>query len=279
MLEYLDTFGTRYDAVIFFSYLYATTYFGLPLVEDRSILAPLAHEEWPMAFSLWDRFFARPRSFVYASHEERAFVKRRFAALSLDGPIAGVGIDAPADADADRFRRETGIRDPFALYVGRVDPAKGCDELLADFKRFRNTSATIPTLVLIGEPHMAIEADANVVVLGPLPERAKWDALAAAEIFVMPSSNESLSIAVLEAWSQGLPALVNGRCETLVGQCRRSAAGLWYSNADEFSVIMDMLDPETRKRLGANGRRFVQAEYGWERVTQIYLNLLREVQP
>ena len=60
LLDYLDAFGTRYAAVVFFSYLYATTYFGLPIVEDRAILAPLAHDEWPLTFSLWDRFFARP---------------------------------------------------------------------------------------------------------------------------------------------------------------------------------------------------------------------------
>lgn len=277
LLDYLETFGTRYDAVIFFSYLYATTYFGLPIVEDRAILVPLAHDEWPIAFSLWDRFFARPRAFIYASEEERAFVAQRFGSLPVEGPVAGIGITAPADADPDRFRARTGIYDEFALYLGRIDPAKGCDELLTDFARFRASCDTLPSLVLVGEVHMHVDSGPNVVVVGPVDERTKWDALAACGVFVMPSPHESLSIAVLEAWAQGRAILVNGRSETLVGQCRRAGGGLWYSNADEFAVGLELLDPPTRNRLGENGRRYVQQEYGWPRVDQVYRAVLERV--
>jgi glycosyltransferase involved in cell wall biosynthesis len=273
-LEYLENFGTRYDAVVFFSYLYATTYFGLPIVEDRAILAPLAHDEWPITFSLWDRFFARPRAFVYASVEERDFVRGRFAALVVEGPVAGIGIAPPRDADADRFRSRIGLRDPFVLYVGRIDPAKGCDELLNDFARFRASSDTPTRLVLVGEQHMPVAADRNVIVVGPVDEQTKWDALAACDVFVMPSPYESLSIAVLEAWTQGRPVLVNGRTETLVGQCRRSGGGLWYSNADEFAIALEMLDWPTRTALGESGRRYVEREYSWPHVDQVYFSVL-----
>jgi glycosyltransferase involved in cell wall biosynthesis len=272
--DYLDAFGTRYDAVVFFSYLYATTYFGLPIVEDRAILAPLAHDEWPLAFSLWDRFFERPESFVFVSDEERALVQRRFPARGIDGPVAGIGITPPGDISADRFRSVTGISEPFLLYLGRIDQAKGCDELLADYARFRSRSAALPRLVLIGERHMEIRSERDVVVLGPVDERTKWDAIAACDVFVMPSPYESLSIAVLEAWSQGRPVLVNGRSETLVGQCRRAGGGLWYVNGDEFGVALEMLDPATRALLGARGRAFVQERYTWDRVKAVYLGVI-----
>lgn len=277
LLEHLETFGARYDAVIFFSYLYATTYFGLPIVEDRAILAPLAHDEWPITFSLWNRFFARPRAFVYASEEERAFVRRRFSQLSVDGPVAGIGIVSPGVVDAQRFRNRIGVQEPFALYVGRIDPSKGCDELLADFTRFRTASSAIQRLVLVGEAHMHVEPDANVLMIGPVDEQTKWDALAACAVFVMPSPYESLSIAVLEAWAQGRPVLVNGRSETLVGQCRRSGGGLWYSNADEFAVGLELLDTSTRERLGESGRRYVHREYGWRHADQVYRAVIERV--
>jgi glycosyltransferase involved in cell wall biosynthesis len=270
LIDYLDTFGTRYAAVIFFSYLYATTYLGLPVVEDRAILAPLAHDEWPLAFSLWDRFFERPASFVFVSDEERALVQRRFAALGIDGPVAGIGITPPADVSAERFRRTTGVGEPFLLYLGRIDQAKGCDELLADYARFRSGSAAPPRLVLIGERHMDVPTAPGVTVLGPVDERTKWDAIAACDVFVMPSPYESLSIAVLEAWSQGRPVLVNGRSETLIGQCRRAGGGLWYVNGDEFGVALEMLDPATRALLGARGRAYVERQYTWHRVEAVY---------
>jgi glycosyltransferase involved in cell wall biosynthesis len=277
LLDYLDTFGTRYAAVVFFSYLYATTYFGLPIVEDRAILAPLAHDEWPLSFSLWDRFFARAASFVFVSEEERALVQRRFAALGIDGPIAGIGISPPPGASAARFRTATGIAEPILLYLGRIDPAKGCDELLADYAALRTKSATPPRLVLAGERHMTLDAAPGVTLLGPVDESAKWDAIAACDVFLMPSPYESLSIAVLEAWSQGRPVLVSGRSETLVGQCRRAGGGLWYMNADEFGVALEMLDAPTRKLLGERGRAYVQARYSWDRVEAVYRGVIEDV--
>jgi glycosyltransferase involved in cell wall biosynthesis len=270
LLDYLDVFGTRYDAVLFFSYLYASTYFGLPLVEDRAILAPLAHDEWPFAFSLWDRFFERPASFVFVSEEERALVRRRFPALPIDGPVAGIGIAPPPGISAERFRRTSGITEPFLLYVGRIDPAKGCDELIADFARFQAGSAQSPRLVLIGESHMEISAGRGVVALGPVDEFTKWDALAACDVFVMPSPHESLSIALLEAWAVGRPVLVNGRSEPLVGQCRRAQGGLWYVSGDEFAVALETLDAPTRALLGRRGLEYVERQYTWQRVEAVY---------
>ena len=270
LLDYLDTFGTRYAAVLFFSYLYATTYFGLPIVEDRAILAPLAHDEWPLSFALWDRFFARPASYVFVSEEERTLIQGRFPALGIDGPIAGIGVTVPENVSAERFRATTGIHDPFLLYLGRIDPAKACDELLADYAQYRASSSTLPRIVLIGERHMEIKAGPEVAVLGPVDERTKWDAIAACDVFVMPSPYESLSIAVLEAWTQGRPVLVNGRSETLVGQCRRAGGGLWYVNADEFAVALEMLDPPTRAALGSRGRLYVEQQYTWPRIEAVY---------
>jgi glycosyltransferase involved in cell wall biosynthesis len=269
LVDHLDIFGTRYAAVLFFSYLYASTYFGLPVVEERAILAPLAHEEWPFAFSLWDRFFERPASFVFVSEEERTLVQRRFPTLAIDGPVAGIGISPPPGVSAERFRRTTGIAEPFLLYVGRIDPAKGCDELVTDFARVRGSAAP-SRLVLIGERHMSLEARPGVVALGAVDERTKWDALAACDVLVMPSPHESLSIAVLEAWAMGRPVLVNGRSDPLVGQCRRAGGGLWYVNGDEFAVALEMLDARTRALLGRRGQEYVQQHYTWQRVEAVF---------
>lgn len=277
LLDYLDVFGARYDAVVFISYLYATTYFGLPLVEDRAILVPLAHDEWPIAFSMWDHFFQRARAFVYVSEEERAFVRSRFPGTAVNGPVAGIGIVPPAGVSAERFRATTGLTEAFALYLGRIDPSKGCDELLADFAQFSASSRAIPRLVLVGEQHMRIDTGPEVTVVGPVDERTKWDALAACEVFVMPSPHESLSISVLEAWTQGRAVLVNGRSATLVGQCRRAGGGLWYTNADEFAVGLEMLDVPTRRALGERGRRYVAKHYSWQRVEEIYVRVVREL--
>jgi len=278
LLEHLDRFANRYDAVVFVSYLYAITYFGLPIVEDRALLVPLAHDEWPIRFSMWDRFFERPRSFAFASTEERDFLASRFRHARLDGPIAGAGIVSPPDIDAQRFRSAFGLEDRFVLYVGRVDASKGCETLLDDFARHRGESGTDRKLVMVGDVHMALPHPDWLVSTGRVSERMKWDALAAADSVVVPSRYESLSIACLEAWACGKPTLVNARSTPLVGQCRRSGGGLWYSNADEFTAALQILDHgEAAARLGAQGRRYVTEYYSWQKTGASIASCLRRI--
>ena len=80
--------------------------------------------------------------------------------------------------------------------------------------------------------------------LGFLSDEEKWDALAAAELLVMPSRLESLSMVTLEAWWAERPVLVNGKCEVLRGQSRRANAGLYYTSYDEFREALALLESD-----------------------------------
>ncbi|MBV9902410.1 MAG: hypothetical protein JOZ90_15155 [Alphaproteobacteria bacterium] len=71
--------------------------------------------------------------------------------------------------------------------------------------------------------------------------------------------------------------LVNGRSETLVGQCRRAGGGLWYVNADEFTVALETLDGPTRALLGERGREYVRRRYTWERVEAVYRSVVDDM--
>jgi glycosyltransferase involved in cell wall biosynthesis len=277
LFEYLRKAKHDYDAFIFFTYLYATTYFGLPLVADKALLVPTAHDEWPIYLGIWDRLIELPRAFVFNSEEELSFLRRRFPKAALNGPIVGVAVEPPPAPDPSAFRNAHGIEHRFALYLGRLDPSKGLDQLLSDFRAYRDSTGDSSTeLVLVGKSAMEIPSRPGVRVLGFLSEQQKWEALAACEVLVMPSPHESLSIACLEAWSMGKPVLVTARSEVLVGQCRRSQAGLWYRNTDEFCAAMECLleEPALRLGLGAKGRNFVQANYCWPRIVEAYGNLV-----
>lgn len=60
LINYVQQHQDEYDAFIFFTYLYATTYFVLPLVAHKAYLAPLAHDEWTIYLSMWDKLFEQP---------------------------------------------------------------------------------------------------------------------------------------------------------------------------------------------------------------------------
>jgi glycosyltransferase involved in cell wall biosynthesis len=275
LFTFLEQERDAYDAFVFFGYLYATTYFGLPRVRDKAWLAPLAHDEWPIYLSMWNRLFSLPRGFIFNTLEEQDFLRRRFLSLTLEGPVAGVGVDPPADSDGARFRRRYGIDDPFLLYMGRIEPAKGCDELFAYFIEWRRRERQPRKLVLLGRAVMEIPAHPDIVALGFVDEQTKWDALAACDLLVMPSLYESLSMVLLEAWTVGKPVLVNGRCPVLVGQCRRANGGLWYEHFGEFALGLRVLEQDgLGARLGEQGRRFVERQYCWPGIEQCYLALI-----
>lgn len=275
LLTYVEQHRDEYDAFIFFTYLYATTYFTLPLVAEKAYLAPLAHDEWPIYMSMWDALFEKPRGFVFNTVEEQDFVRTRFPKTRLEGPVVGVAVDPPETYSAEQFRQQYNINEPFLLYIGRIDPSKGCEELFSYFTALRSHESGSRKLVLLGKSTMAIPKHPDIIALGFVDEQTKWNALAACDILVMPSPYESLSMVLLEAWAIGKPVLVNGRCSVLMGQCKRSHGGLWYINQDEFQVALKIMNEQVKNQLGLQGKRFVEKNYTWSHIEKSYLDLMK----
>lgn len=278
LVQFIRANARAYDFFIFVPYLYYTTFFGLRAVPERAILIPAAHDEPYLKFEIYRSLMRLPRGIVYLSPEERDLVHLRCDNDWLPHRVIGMGLESPGIPDTEAFRRRYGIGDPFLLYVGRVTQAKGCDKLFDNFAAFRQQQPSRALkLVLIGAQVMEIPAHPDIIYLGRLSEQEKFDALAAAEVLVMPSEYESYSIVVLEAMLTGTPVLVNGDCEVLRQHCRRSQAGLYYVGPDEFAAGLKLLldDPALRRRMGSNGQAYVKANYTWPAVERQYHRFLK----
>ena len=129
--------GRDYDHVLFFQYLYYPTVLGLPLVPERVVLVPTAHEEAAIGLSAYKPVFLAPRAIAYSTEEERRMVWRRFRNHRVPNEVVGVGIEMPADRDAARFRAKHGVDRPYLLYVGRIGVSKGSRELFANYEHWR----------------------------------------------------------------------------------------------------------------------------------------------
>ena len=156
----------------------------------------------------------------------------------VPGVVVGVGSDVPEAPRAERFRQQFGITAPFAIYVGRIDENKGCTELFDFFERYSRTVRGDLHLVLVGKTILPIPRHPRIHHLGFLADEQKFDAMAAADVLIMPSYFESLSMVALEAWAIGKPVLANGRCDVLKGQVIRSNAGLYYESFAEFAEAL-----------------------------------------
>ena len=272
LLKYIEESYERYDIFIFFTYLYAPTLFGLPLVADKAILVSTAHVEWYLELPVYRPLFHLPELLVYNTESEMSHVHRVMRNEKVPGVVVGVGINTPEDISAARFREKYGLDGDFIVYVGRIDPAKNVPELLDFFVRFQEEYGRDLKLVLMGKALFPLPDHPDIIPLGFVSEQDKFDALQAAALLMVPSKYESLSMVVLEAWKVGTPVLVNGRCEVLRQQCRRSNGGLHYNTYDEFALALQTLleNPIMRHAIGRQGSRFANNTYDWDIIVAKY---------
>ncbi|HMN99013.1 MAG TPA: glycosyltransferase family 4 protein [Miltoncostaeaceae bacterium] len=271
--------GRDYDAVVLVTYLYATTALTIGSVADRALLIPELHDEPPLRLSVFDRVFAAARLVLFNTPEERALGARRFGVDDARARVVGLGVDPPPPTDPERLRRAHGIARPYALCVGRLDPSKGTDALVADHARYRAASPEGLDLVLAGSGELALPEHPWLHRLGVVSEQEKHDALAGAAVVVLPSPYESLSIVQLEAWSHGRPTLANAASPVLVGQSRRCGGGLWYADADEYAVMLDYLarTPVLADAIGRQAHRAAGEAHSWDRVRRQWRDAVAEV--
>jgi glycosyltransferase involved in cell wall biosynthesis len=280
LMNYIRSNRHAYDYFFFFSYRYYHAYHGTRAVPERAILVPTAERDAAIGLGITPPLFRGVRAVMYNSPEERRLIQAATHNEDVPGVVVGIGSEIPVEARGDRFRQKFGITGRFALYLGRIDENKGCKELFAFFLQALPALPKGLGLVLVGKEILPIPDHPRIRHLGFLYDQDKYDALAAADLLVMPSYYESLSMVALEAWALGKPVLANGKCEVLRGQCIRSKAGLYYESQAEFvETLRAIADGRTlNTALGRNGQQFFQQHYAWPVIEQKYLDMLQRLQ-
>jgi glycosyltransferase involved in cell wall biosynthesis len=257
----------RYDRVLFMPYLYATTARGIPLVGNRAVLLAAVHDEPPLRLRLFDDLFGSVDTIITSTPEERALLSARFGIPPERCHVIGAGIDAPPAVRPSDFAEAFGIKRPYVVSVGRIDPSKGVNELIAAHRAYRARNAHGADLVLVGRSVMDLPLDPWLHVTGFVDDITKHQAMAGAAALATASPYESLSLVLLESWAHGRPVVVTAKSDVLVGQVRRSGGGLVFADADEYSAAIELLTsrPPLSWGLGRAGWRFSQQQ-DWPQV-------------
>jgi glycosyltransferase involved in cell wall biosynthesis len=295
LLEYLERHQQNYDVLILFTYLYAPTVLAAQIAPYKTILVPTAHDEPAIHLEIYKELFSLPAGIAYNTEVERRFLTTHFSIRAVEEETVGCGVDLPpaqqytrdrADELEDEespsfrphlaqrgaiFRRRHRLHGPIALYGGRIDPGKGCEELIEYFSEYVNGGGDA-SLALMGVKLMPLPEEPFIRFAGRLSDQERMQALEAATVVVVPSPYESLSLLALEAFAMGTPVLANARSEVLVDHCHKSNAGLYYADRYEFAECLKVLaaDHRLRAAMGANGREYVRRNYRWDVILSKY---------
>lgn len=274
LIEALEKEASSHDIFVFFTYLYYNTYWGLKKIRGKKALVPTAHDEPPLNLDIMKEIFSFPQAFLFNTESEKEMLARLFSFEDKYQDIVGVGIEVPEDLEASAFCSKYGISPPFILYAGRVEPGKGCQELIDYFLAYNRKNAAL-SLVLIGNLLMDLPSHPQIKYLGFISEEEKNSAMASALATVHPSCFESLCMAALESMAVQTPILVQERADPIKQHCLKGRSGLFYSNSEEFEESLSLLlrDSKLRKTMGKNGLQYVQNHYSWPIIIEKYRNL------
>jgi len=213
------------------------------------------------------RYYQRSQAVIALLESDRQYL------LSLglsDNQLHTIGVspDLPATSDPTGFRQRHGLTDvPFVLYIGRMMPQKGAEALLEATEQVWQQNPET-RFVFVGPqlPESATwfaQVDPRILYLGKVSHQEKADALAACDIFCMPSLSEILPTVYLEAWSYGKP-VIGGQAEGLPALVEGNQAGISVSqNSIEVSqaIVTLLNDPELRQHYGQVGQKLVNQQY------------------
>ena len=267
------------DVIACYPYLFATTVDAIAVARVPVVLHPAAHDEPALYYSAFRQSFRDVDGLVYHTRAERDLMEDVFRIGARPQIVLGLGVNDPAGSGR-RGGEILGTDDrPYLCYLGRVDEHKGCGMLADYFAEYKARHPGDLALAFVGPVSAKAPDHPDIVVTGTVSEADKWDILADAQVMVTPSAYESFSLVVLEAWTLGVPVLVNGSCAATMEHCTRSGGGLWFDSYRSFEATVDRMsgDALLRATLGEAGRDYTARNYRWPSIIDRYTTFLDDV--
>lgn len=230
--------------------------------------------------------------FLHALNRSEAEAIKRFGATTPvrvipNGVAAEDFLISAGDAASALARWPLLRRARVLLFIGRISPEKGLDLLIEAMASVRTEVREGAWKLVIAGPDAggslaALRARAGrlgvsdeVLFTGFVPREIRRSLLAAADVFVLPSRSEALSLSLLEAAAAGKPSLYTLSCNLPE---LAAAGGGWAVAPDAQALALGLrsvltLDRETLGKRGLAARAFVKEEHTIEAVVEQLLEL------
>ena len=236
------------------------------------------------------RNLAGARCILAASAVEKERLNTFGARVPIEVLPHPVGALPPGDREKLRGRLGLEKEDIAFLFISRLDPKKRLDLLL---EAFSETRKRVPRARLLiaggGAPRYAkgledlasrLPFREDVFFLGFLSGAEKQDALAAADVFVLPSDFENFGVAVVEAMHAGLPLILSKGVQIWKDAVDAGAGITFDGTAANLSETMAALaeDGDLRQRMAAKAAALAEA-YSPGALTPAYSKFWRQQSP
>jgi glycosyltransferase involved in cell wall biosynthesis len=200
----------------------------------------------------------------------------------------GIDPESFEDDNVAEFRGKFALGSaPIILFMGRLNPAKGPDLLLEAFCRARHELA--PYQLVFAGPDQGMSSDLKaravhhqvadrVHLLGYVGGGDKSRAYHAADLLVIPSRREAMSIVVLEAGAVGTPVLITDQCG--FDEIAEAGGGAVVPASVEGlqNGLTKMLENGADlKSTGERLKEFVVRRFLWDSIIDTYVQLYREL--
>jgi len=185
----------------------------------------------------------------------------------------GVSPNLPSHVDGARFRQKHALGDaPLFVYIGRMMAQKGATAVVQSARKVWE-SLPDARFVFIGpavgsESNIFDGIDPRILYLGRVDAQEKGDALAACDVFIMPSMSEILPTVYLEAWLLSKP-VVGGLAPGLRELIEGNGAGKNVSQDPEqiAALLLQLIrDKAQCEKMGNAGKELVNRLYTTEAV-------------
>jgi glycosyltransferase involved in cell wall biosynthesis len=234
------------------------------------------------------------RAVLFTCEEERLLAQSSFRSYRAREAVVGFGTAATQgnpERELDAFLRAfPGLRGKrLLLFLSRLHPKKGCDNLIASIAEVARRDPEL-RLVMAGPDQVGWQGELaararelgvgeRIAWTGMLTGDAKWGAYRAAEAFVLPSHQENFGIVVAEALACGVPVLISDKVN-IWREIAAAHAGLVGDDttAGTTALLSAWLDTDrdTRRRMCLNARQCFRQHFDLHTAIDRFHDLLRQ---
>ncbi|RZJ77017.1 MAG: glycosyltransferase [Flavobacterium sp.] len=271
LIKHLKKNSKEYDAIIFFSYLYYTTVFGLASTECKTILIPTAHDELPLHFDIMKKMFTKAEYIFANSKAEKRLLSHIQAEITDKISVVGIPV---ANIEKNPTLSESG-RGNYFLYLGRISRGKNSNLLIEYFKKWVISRKSSVKLVLAGLMEESFELSEAVIFKGAVDENEKNNLIESSLGLINPSSLESLSLVTLEGMSSKKPVIINGASEVLRDYASKFPSVIAFYNYSDFAEALDKAIAGFTNSELDSAKDWVQKQYSEDVIFNFYRNVLK----